>query len=344
MIPQQTSSAGDQFDVCVLGSFMKDLVTQAPRRPRPGETIRGRAFDEYLGGKGFNQAVAATRAGARTAMIGRVGDDRHGAEFLAMLADEGVDSAYVRRDAGWGTGVGLPVVEPDGSNSIIVVPRANDAVTADDVLSAAPVIQRSRVLLVQLEVPMPAVLTALHLARSAGVLTVLNPAPSAPLPEDIGALVDVVVPNEVEAESLTGLLCHGDAVLGTAPTLRRRLARRGAIVTLGGRGVVVVDRRDGDEVPPDAVDEYAGWRTSVLNPIAVDTIDTVGAGDAFCGALAARIAAGDDLLSAAEYANAAGALATTRRGTAPAMPRADEIDALLTRTTVSGATVGERAL
>ncbi|NUT33889.1 MAG: ribokinase [Hamadaea sp.] len=311
---------------------MKDLVAQAPRRPRTGETIRGGAFDEYLGGKGFNQAVAAARAGARTAMIGRVGDDRHGAEFLGMLADEGVDAAFVQRDTVSGTGVGLPVVEPDGSNSIIIVPRANDAVTDDDVLAAAMTIQRSRVLLVQLEVPQPAVLAALHLARSAGVLTILNPAPSAPLPEDIGLLVDVVVPNEVEAESLTGLPCHGDAVLGTAPKLRRRLARRGAVITLGGRGVVVVDRGDADRgVPADAVDEFSGWRTNVLNPLAVDTVDTVGAGDAFCGALAARLAAGDDLLRAAEYANAAGALATTRRGTAPAMPHRAEIEALLNR-------------
>lgn len=325
-----------QYDVCVLGSFMKDLVAQAPRRPRTGETIRGGAFDEYLGGKGFNQAVAAARAGARTAMIGRVGDDRHGAEFLAMLAEEGVDAAFVQRDAGRGTGVGLPVVEPDGSNSIIIVPRANDAVTADDVLAAAEAIQRSRVLLVQLEVPLPAVLAALHLARSAGVVTVLNPAPSAPLPDDIGLLVDVVVPNEVEAESLTGLPCHGDAVLGTAPKLRRQLARRGAVITLGGRGVVVVDRGDPDRgVPAEAVDEFTGWRTSVLNPLAVDTVDTVGAGDAFCGALAARLAAGDELLAAAEYANAAGALATTRRGTAPAMPHRSEIDALLDRATES---------
>lgn len=134
-----------RYDVCVLGSFMKDLVTRAPRRPERGETLHGTDFDEYLGGKGVNQSVAASRAGARTAMVGRLGKDQYGEEFLALLDTEGIDATGVRRDPHLGTGVGLPVVEPDGANSIIIVPRANDAVGPEDVRQAAATIGAARV-------------------------------------------------------------------------------------------------------------------------------------------------------------------------------------------------------
>ncbi|MDI1463135.1 ribokinase [Catellatospora sp. KI3] len=316
-----TAAEDRAYDVCVLGSFMKDLIAQAPRRPETGETLRGHGFYEALGGKGLNQAVAAARAGARVAMVGRLGADRYGEEFLLMLAQEGIDASQVHRDADLGTGVGLPVVEPTGANSIIIVPRANEAVTAADVEAAAGVIRSSRILLVQLELPVEAVVAALRLARAAGVFTVLNPAPYADLPGEIADLVDVIVPNEVEAEQLTGLSCRGDAALGVALKLRRDFAGTGAVVTLGGRGVVVVDR-DTDEPEP-------GWRMNALNAYDVDVVDTVGAGDAFCGALTARLAAGDSLLAATEFASAAGALAVTRHGSAPAMPALDEITALL---------------
>lgn len=310
-----------RFDVCVLGSFMKDLVAEAPRRPRAGETLRGDSFNEFLGGKGINQAVAAARCGARTAMIGRVGTDRYGDEFVEMLAAEGIDATQVRRDPSQGTGVGLPVVEPGGANSIIIVPRANDAVEAADVFAAAEVIAASKVLLVQLELPVLSAVAALKVARDAGVLTVLNPAPYADLPPEIADFVDIVVPNEVEAEELTGIRCTDDNALEVARRVRRDLARRGAVVTLGGRGAVVVD-----ELPAAS---GQGWRTTRLPACTVETVDTVGAGDAFCGALAARLAEGDSLLDAAFYASAAGGLATTRPGAAPAMPYRGEVESLL---------------
>ncbi|GAA1660180.1 ribokinase [Catellatospora bangladeshensis] len=316
-----TPADNQAFDVCVLGSFMKDLVAQAPRRPGTGETLRGLGFYEALGGKGLNQAVAAARSGARVAMVGRLGADRYGEEFLLMLAQEGIDASHVRRDEARGTGVGLPVVEPSGANSIIIVPRANDAVTVADVEAAAGVIRSSRILLVQLELPVDAVVAALRLARAAGVVTVLNPAPYAELPGEIAELVDVLVPNEVEAEQLTGLSCRGDAALGVAMKLRGAYAGAGVVVTLGGRGVIVADRED----PAGG----GRWRINALNAYDVDVVDTVGAGDAFCGALAARLAGGDGLLTAAEFAVAAGALAVTRHGAAPAMPDRAEITGLL---------------
>lgn len=298
-----------QFDVCVLGSFMKDLVAHAPRRPQPGETLRGTGFHEFLGGKGVNQAVAAARAGARVAMIGRLGTDRHGDEFAAMLAAEGIDAGQVRRDPHAGTGVGLPVVEPGGANSIIIVPRANDAVGAEDVAAAEAVIAASRILLVQLELRLPAVLDALRLAKKHGVFAILNPAPYATLPDDLRRLVDLIIPNEVEAEQLTGLRCDGDRAEKVARLLRDEYATQAAVVTLGARGAVV-----------------AADTTSIIAPFRVDAIDTTGAGDAFCGALAARLAAGDELRRAAVFASAAGALATTKPGAVPAMPHRHDIE------------------
>lgn len=313
-----------RFDVCVLGSFMKDLVASAPRRPRTGETLHGTGFAEYLGGKGVNQAVAAARAGARTAMVGRVGDDRYGEEFLAALAAEGIDAGAVTRDPTHGTGVGLPVVEPDGANSIIIVPRANEAVSADDVRAAADTIGAAAVLTFQLELPVPAALAAVEVAAATGVATVFNPAPGTTDPTELSTLagrVDVVVPNEVEAEQLTGMPCDATAGLPAAVEVARKVraawARRGAVLTLGERGAVVVEIAAGTE------------RVTLLPAHDVSVVDTVGAGDAFCGALAARLAAGDDLTTAARYANAAGALATTRAGAVPAMPDAAAIGALL---------------
>lgn len=305
------------FDVCVLGSFMKDLVARAPRRPRTGETVRGDGFDEFLGGKGVNQAVAAARSGARTAMIGRLGVDRYGDEFADLMAAERIDADQVGRDPVLGTGVGLPVVEANGANSIIIVPRANDAVDAAAVERAGAVIRASRVLLVQLELPVETAVAALRIAHAAGVVTVLNPAPFAPLPPELAGLVDVVVPNEVEAEQLTGQPCDDDKVVDLAHRLGLQIANRGAVLTLGGRGAVAVDL--------DRSPALTQW----LPAYDVDVRDTVGAGDAFCGALAARLAAGDNLVDAARFANAAGALATTRPGAVPAMPRSAEIADLM---------------
>jgi ribokinase len=302
-----------RYDVCVLGSFMKDLVARAPRRPARGETLKGTGFEEFLGGKGVNQAVAARRAGATTAMIGRLGKDLYGEEFLDVLATEGIDATEVRRDPQHGTGVGLPVVEPDGANSIIIVPRANDAVGPDDVRAASETIAASRALSVQLELSLESALTAGTIGSDAGTLCILNPAPCTEPPEQLKGLFDIVVPNEVEAEQLTGMPCDGDRAADVARRVAAEWARRGAVLTLGSRGAIVVD----------------GDRLEWLAPYPVEVLDTIGAGDAFCGALAARLAAGDSLTEAARYANAAGALATTVSGAVPAMPYHTDVLALL---------------
>ncbi|TCC60482.1 ribokinase [Kribbella pittospori] len=295
------------YDVCVLGSFMKDLVASAERRPLPGETLHGTGFAEFLGGKGVNQAIAAARMGARTAIVGTIGEDRYGEEFLELLESDGVDTAWVVRHPSLGTGVGLPLVLPDGGNSIIIVSRANAAITAEDVEAAAGVLTASKVLSVQLELPVEASHAALRLASTADVTTILTPAPVGPVDPSLASYVDILVPNEVEAAALTGLNCDDESQV---PAIARKLAEewdlRGCVVTLGSRGAFVLDRaRDFEE----RVEAHR-----------VATVDTVGAGDAFCGSLAASLAGGAELIDAVRLANAAGALSTTVNGAADSAP------------------------
>lgn len=303
------------MNVCVLASFMYDLVATAPARPRPGETVVGTAFETFVGGKGFNQAVAARRAGAEVSVIGRLGDDPFGQEFREFLHAEGIASQHVLADAAAGTGVGLPVVETGGENSIVIVPRANLQVTRHDVAMASSAIAAADVLLVQLELPMAATLAAVRLAHGAGVRVVLNPAPYAPLPAELLAMVDVLVPNEGELRQLADA---DDATPIEDVATRFWDGRRGAlVVTLGGDGVLVLD---GDASPV----HVPGLR--------VDAVDTIGAGDTFCGNLGARLAAGDELTDAVALANAAAAVSVQRHGGAPSTPTAEETAALLAPT------------
>ncbi|GAB2987516.1 ribokinase [Actinotalea caeni] len=301
--------------VCVLASFMYDLVVTAPVRPGPGETVVGSSFETFVGGKGFNQAVAARRAGAEVGVIGRLGDDSFGEEFRAFLHAEGIAADHVLADAGSGTGVGLPVVEDGGQNSIVIVPRANLHVTRHDVAAASGAIAGADVLLVQLELPMPATLAAVRIAHGSGVRVVLNPAPYQELPADLLAMVDVLVPNEVELRQLA----HADADTPVADVATAWWqGRPGAlVVTLGSEGVLLLE---GDAAPEH------------VPALAVDAVDTIGAGDTFCGNLGARLAAGDPLREAVLRANAAAALSVQRHGGAPSAPRVDEVDHLLGRT------------
>ena len=292
-----------RFDVCVVGSFMMDLVVTAPRRPGPGETIIGHGMEQLLGGKGFNQAIAAARSGARVAMVGGVGDDDFGAAFLAALDREGIDASGVRVIAGVGTGVAVPLVEDSGENSIVIIPRANHEMTAADVAAASKVIEDSAVVLVQWELPVDAVVEAARIGRAASAVVVLNPAPAVLDIASFTGLVDIVVPNEHELVAMDT----------DAPGLRARTGASSVVVTLGQAGVVVDDDSGAAELAAHTV----------------DCIDTVGAGDAFCGALAARLAAGDSLVDAARYGNAAGALAVTVRGAEPAMPMRVDIERML---------------
>ncbi len=305
MSASEEATGGAPFAVCVVGSTNLDLVATTARLPAPGETVMGRGYAEHAGGKGLNQAVAAARAGAATAFVSAVGDDGAGTGLLHLMRAEGIDTTCVRVLAGVPTGRALIGVADSGENSIIVVSGAN-AFARVDALPAA------RVVLGQLEVPDRALERAFVLGRGSGATTVLNPAPARRLPRELLSLCDVVVPNEHEVELLGGV---------------------GALLAAGVSAVVVTRGAAG------ATLHTADGETAVA-PFAVSPVDTTGAGDTFCGTLAARLAAGDALPDALRRASAAAALSTTREGAVPSIPRAAEVDAFVGSVSSSGPTAG----
>ena len=306
--------------VVVFGSINIDLVARVQRLPRPGETLTGQRFETTPGGKGANQAVAAARMGARTAMVGRVGADAFGEQLLASLAENGVATDAVLRDTEAHTGVALINVAENGHNAIVVVPGANGRVEQADVERLRPLLEQAAVLLVQLEIPQETVLAALRLAREMGVRTILDPAPvHENLPDELLAFCDILTPNEHEAAVLVGGAIETAAEASEAAEALRARGAQVVILTRGEKGATVA--------VADGV-----WHQP---PFRVNAVDTVGAGDAFNGALAVALAEGYDVATAVRWASAAGALAVQRQGAQRAMPRRDEVLALVEMRRVS---------
>lgn len=298
----------------VVGSINMDLVARVAQLPRPGETVQGLDFQTSPGGKGANQAVAAARLGARTTMIGRVGDDDLGGRLRASLERYGVDAAGVIATAGCASGVAMIHVAANGENSIVVVPGANGGLSADDIHARAEIIASADGLLLQLETPLDAVLAAAEIARRHGVRTILDPAPapSSPLPAELYRL-DLVTPNQTEAEALTGVRVDD---LASAWAAADKILQRGAgsvAIKLGSEGAIYADS-GGTRVRAPA------------RPVRV--VDTTAAGDAFTAALAVALAEGMDRATALAFACDEGALAATRPGAQGAMPTRAEVDAL----------------
>ena len=292
----------------VIGSINVDLVVTADRLPAPGETVLGGRFAVHHGGKGANQAVAAARAGARVTMIGAVGTDEHGDSSLAALEAEGVDVSRVRRVEVEPTGVALIVVGPRGENQIAVAPGANSSVDLD--AEARGLIGEADVILTNHEIPLPAVTDALRAARDGGTLAILNPAPARALSADILAFGPILTPNEHEL-----VVAIGDDETG--PALDELAARNAGpiIVTQGPAGALLADR--------DRRERFPGY------PAPDGVVDTTGAGDAFCGTLAAWMAGGASLPEAISAANAAGALSVGAAGARAGLPTREAISALL---------------
>lgn len=299
--------------VTVVGSLNTDLVFKTRKMPEIGETVTGGQFATFPGGKGANQAVAAARLGAAVAMVGCVGDDALGAHLRDGLATEGIDVSHVRIEPGVPSGVALITVDPAGRNTIVVASGANVRLVIADVEAAREMIASSRVMLVQLEVPLEVVLRAAELAHGSGCQVVLDPAPAPeqPLPVDLYRCVSVVNPNEVEAARLAGVTVRD--VQSAADAASRLLAKgcRGVVIKLGDKGAFVA---------ADALRE-------MIPGIAVDAVDTTAAGDAFAAAMAVALAEGKDLPAAARFANAVGALKVTRMGAQPGMPARVEVEA-----------------
>lgn len=303
--------------VAVVGSLNCDLVMRVPRRPRKGETVIAASFDVFVGGKGNNQALAAARAGASVSMIGRVGADTFGRMIEDRLAESGVDRAHLLRDPSVSTGIADIHIDADGDNSICVAPQANARLSPDDIEAAAPAIERAAVVLVQLEIPYETAAAAARRARAAGAMVVLNPAPAPPggeLPAELLSHVDLLVPNQTEAALLCGMAT--DDLAGAIEAARRlqRLGAKQVIVTLGELGAVLLDEA-GNHVTTPAFE--------------VAVVDTTAAGDAFCGALAAALAEGRPPREAMVWGAAAGALACTRLGAEPSLPRRAELERLV---------------
>lgn len=287
------------YDVVVVGSANLDLVAAVEHLAAPGETVIASDYAEHPGGKGLNQAVAARRSGARTAFLACLGRDAAGDALHRVITDEGIDPYVV--DVAVPTGRALISVDRDAENSIVVVPGANQHLGIGVVDDHRSILTDTRVVLAQLEVSTDAVEAAFAIARVAGAITILNPAPAAPLSPALLSLCDIVVPNQTELAQLGGPSALLDAGVTTIVT------------TLGARGIRIIDGDGTIDVPP----------------YAVRAVDTTGAGDAACGALAAALARGDDVVTAARRAAAAGAIAATRAGAVPSLPTAVEIDALI---------------
>ena len=299
--------------VVVFGSLNMDLVVRVPRMPEAGETLTGRSFLANPGGKGANQAVACARMGGRVAMAGRVGDDGFGQELRAALAVQGVDAQAVATTPGCSTGVATILVDDAAQNCIAVVPGANGQAGEADAQGLRARLEQAALLLLQLEVPMAAVVRAAATARAAGCRVVLNPAPAQELPEALWPLVDLLVLNETEARMLSGLASVDEHNAGEAAAL---LARRGpgdVIVTLGEHGVVWVSAAGERKFPAHKV----------------QAVDTTAAGDTFIGALAALLTEGAGMEDALRHALAAAALCVTRPGAQASMPNRAEVELLL---------------
>lgn len=297
--------------VVVVGSINVDTTMTVERLPTAGETLLATSARTTLGGKGANQAVAARRQGVPSALVGAVGGDDAGAGARRALLAEGLDLGSVVTRAGEPTGAAHIAVDRAGANTIIVAPGANATLSPPDVRGASATIEASRVMLVQLEIPDDAVIEALRLGRAAGTTTILNPAPARPLPPSLLRLCDVVVPNEPEAGALTGETDRRAAV----ESLRRLAPDAVVIVTCGADGAVVA----GPDL--DGVISVPASRVAV--------VDTVAAGDAFCGVLAAALATRHPLLEAVRRAGAGGAHAATVAGALPSLPTAADVERIL---------------
>ncbi|MGW3267760.1 ribokinase [Streptomyces sp. NPDC001056] len=302
------------YDLLVVGSANADLVIGVERRPAAGETVLGGDLSTHPGGKGANQAVAAARLGARTALLARVGDDGHGRLLLDSLRSAGVDPAGVLT-GGAPTGVALITVDPSGDNSIVVSPGANARLTPADVRAAEGLLRSSRVVSAQLEIPLE---TVVEVVRNlpAGTRFVLNPSPPRPLPAEVLAACDPLIVNEHEARVILGD-SDSDSGAGTGigedpgDWARGLLAMgpRSVVVTLGAEGALV----------------YDGSGATRVASVKVDAVDTTGAGDAFTAALAWRLGAGAGLAEAAAYAARVGAAAVTKPGAQESYPTAEEV-------------------
>ena len=293
--------------IVVIGSLNADFVIRLQRFPGPGETVAGRDFKVFCGGKGANQACGAARLGGEVSMIGQVGNDAHGDLLIENLAAAGVDVTHIFRAADVSTGVAAITINAEGENQIVVVPGANGSFGEEQLQRSRELIASAGIVLLQLEI-------AARLAKAAGALVILDPAPAQQLPEDLLGSVDYLTPNESELGILTGTAAEGfsPAVAAQkAGELRKRGVRK-VLVKMGAQGALLVDGQ-----------QETFWRA-----LPVSAVDTTAAGDAFNAAFAYALASGQSELDAGRFATAAAAYSVTRAGAQPSMPTRAEVESL----------------
>ena len=306
-------SLGRAPGVVVLGGLNMDLVTYSDRFPGTGETIAGDRFLTYAGGKGANQAVAAARMGARTAMVGRVGDDIFGPQLIDGLRSEGIDASWVSVTPGESSGIASICIDRTGQNRIIQVLGANSTCGAEQVTAVSAALLGANTLMLQLEVPMEVSLAAARDARSHGKTVILDPGPVRPMPPSLLHYCSVITPNETETEAIVGFRVDNRETAARAANDLLSRGAEAAVVKLGAQGAYY------------ASEHGSGFQTA----FSVRAVDTVAAGDAFNGALAVCLAEGMSLAEAVRVGCAAGALAVTTTGAQDSMPTRAAVDALL---------------
>lgn len=299
----------------VLGSINADHILNLERFPQPGETLNGQHYQIAFGGKGANQAVAAGRSGADTAFIACVGDDSIGYQACQQFTKDRIDTSAIETIAGAATGVALIFVNKEGENVIGIHAGANGELTDTRVINQRALIASAQALLLQLETPLAGVIAAAKIAQESQVKVILNPAPAAALPDSLLANVNIITPNETEAEALTGIKVADDEGAARAAARLHAKGIETVIITLGSRGVWLSQRGEGRRVP--------GFK--------VKAIDTIAAGDTFNGALVTALLEDNPLEQAILFAHAAAAIAVTRPGAQPSVPWREEIDEFLIR-------------
>ena len=298
--------------VLVIGSSNLDLVVTAKRFPKPGETIFGKKFDMFPGGKGANQAVCAARLGCKTSFIGKMGNDEFHEKLSSILIEAGVDINNLFIDENEHTGTALITVDETGQNQIIVISGSNMKLSPQNIISKSGPFLNTAVVLTQLEIPIETVVQSAKLAQKNNAIFILNPAPAASLPDDILPLIDFITPNENELELLSGVTINDDSSIKLAAEKLLKKGIKNVIVTLGDRGSMLINK----------------LTTKHFLVSKVKVVDSTAAGDAFNGALASSLSEGHSIEEAIEFANKVASIAVTRMGAQSSMPYLNEVNDL----------------
>lgn len=297
--------------IVVLGSCNTDMVVKSSRLPVPGETILGGTFMMNTGGKGANQAVAASRLGGKVIFVTKTGNDLFGSQSIDLYAKENIDTRYILCDRDSPSGIALIMVDEEGENCIAVASGANGTFKKEDLKDIeSDIISSASIILMQLEIPIETVEHIAKLAKKNNVMVVLNPAPAQYLSDKLLSTISVLIPNRIEAELLTGIkVTDWDSAKKAADVLSSKGVET-VIITLGSDGVLLKERDEYHEIPAEKR----------------ETIDTTAAGDAFCGALCVAISEGKDIIEAVRFANRCAGIAVTKMGAQASLPQRYEVD------------------